>query len=351
MKTRITELLGIKYPIIQAGANFVAVPQLVAAVSNAGGLGILASGRFTPDQMREDIRAIRERTDKPFGVNIVPTAPGYEKIAEVLIEEEVPIINHGGGDPDWLVKLTKGSGIKIIPTVGALKHAVKAEQSGVEAIVVQGLEGGGHTSYVATTVLLPLVASRVKVPVVAAGGFCDGRGLAAALALGAEGISMGTRFALTQESGLTWDIKQRYLRSSEADTLVTTRIDGKPLRVLQNKLTDILEKEGQRLSWREKISSVLETRRMLGVSWWQFLLGGWRMRKAYEASFSDLGDMATGGQRVVRALIEGDQDLGAMPCGQVCGRIDDIPTAQELIEQIVAEAGTILESVREKMLS
>jgi NAD(P)H-dependent flavin oxidoreductase YrpB (nitropropane dioxygenase family) len=266
-----------------------------------------------------------------------------------MIEERVPVINHARGNPDWLIKATEGTGIKTIPTVGALGHAMRAEQSGAEAIIVQGLEGGGHTSYVATMVLLPLVASKVKIPVVAAGGFCDGRGLAAALALGAEGICMGTRFALTEESGIPWNIKQRLLRASEVDTFVTTHLSGYPLRLMKNKLTDFLEKEGQKFSWREKISSALETRRTLGVSWWRFLLGGWRMRKTEEASFSDLASEATAIMRTVRALSDGDEDFGAMPCGQVCGLIDDIPTVSQIIKRTVAEAENAVRLVRGKL--
>jgi NAD(P)H-dependent flavin oxidoreductase YrpB (nitropropane dioxygenase family) len=351
MKTRITDLLGIKYPIIQAAATFVAVPRLVAAVSSAGGLGILAPGRFAPDKVRKDIRDIREQTDKPFGVNVVLGAPGSEELVEVAIDERVPIINHARGNPEWLIKATKGHGTIIMATVGALKHAIRAEQDGADAIIVQGLEAGGHTGHIATMVLLPLVASRVRIPVVAAGGFCDGRGLAAALALGADGISMGTRFALTQESGLPWNIKQRYLRSTEADTVVTTRITGSRLRVLQNELTDILEKGRQQPSWRENISSALKMRKTLGVSLWPFLLSSLRMKKVYEASFSDLGNLAAGGLMVRKALAEGDENSGAMPCGQVCGRIDDIPVARELIERIIAEARVVLESLGEKILS
>jgi len=351
MKTRITELLGIKYPIIQAPANPIAGPPLVAAVSNAGGLGILASGRITPEEIREDIRAVRELTDKPFGVNLTTGTPGYEKLAEVMIDERVPVISHGRGNPKWLIGAAKGHDTKIMAMIGAVKHAVRAEQDGADIVAVAGMECGGHVSNVATMVLLPLVASRVKLPVVGAGGFCDGRGLVAALALGAEGIAMGTRFAVTQESAMPSNIKQRYVETSEADTVVTTAITGKGVRVLRNKLTDMLEGKRQKLSWRERITSTLEIRRTLGVSWWRFIIGGWRMKKDYEASFSELSILAAGAMRVEKAMVEGDADFGAMVSGQVCGRIDDIPTAGEIIERIIAEADSILESVRDKVLS
>lgn len=346
LKTRLTELLGIKHPIIQSGANYVGVPELVAAVSNAGGLGILASGRPTTEEIRQDIKAIRELTDKPFGVNLVAGGPGYEEHARVMIEERVPVINHARGNPDWLIQATKGMGIRIIPTVGAPKHAIRAEQSGADALIVQGREGGGHTSYIGTMVLLPLLVDSVKIPVIAAGGFSDGRGLVAALALGAEGICMGTRFAATKESGIPQSIKELILRSTEADTFVTTRLSGYPLRLIRNKLTTELERQGKGFSWWEKISGVRTAKRMLGISWWKFIIGGWKMRKEDETSFADLASEATAIQRTVRGLGYGDAELGAIPGGQICGRINDIPTAGELIERIMAEARATLEALK-----
>lgn len=348
MKTRITELLGIHYPVIQAPTSPIAVPTLVAAVSNAGGLGILATARLVPEELRNDIRAVRERTDKPFGVNLVAGIPGYEALAEVMIEEEVPLICHGRGNPKWLIGAVKGRGIAIMALVGSMRHAVRAEEDGVDIIAVAGVEAGGHVSHVSTTVLLPLIASKVKVPVAAAGGFCDGRGLVAALALGAEAILMGTRFAVSQESAMPSNIKQQYVEAGEADTVVTSAITGVRLRVLRNRLADMLESNGHKLSWRERISSSLETRRMLGVSWWRFLIGGWRMKKAYEASFSEMANLAAGKARVDRALVEGDADWGAMPSGQICARIDDIPTAKEIVDRTVAEASNIIEALRER---
>lgn len=350
MRTRITELLGVRYPIIQAPANFVGVPRLVAAVSNAGGFGILASGRLAAEEIREDIRAIRQLTDRTFGVNLIFGSPGYEKLAEVFLEEKVPLICHSRGNPKWLIDLTAGLDMKIMAMVGTVRHAIRAEQDGADAIMVQGEEAGGHVGYVSTIVLLPLIAGKVKIPVVAAGGFCDGAGLVAALALGAEGIAMGTRFAVTQESPLPMSIKQRYLECSENDTLVTPAITGTRLRVISNKFTQMLEEGQTSLPWKERISGALETRRMLGVSWWRFLLGGWNMRKQYEASISELGHLAAGGVRIRRAMVEGDAEFGVMPSGQVCGRIDDVPSVEELVDRIVSQAQSTLDSVRSKML-
>jgi NAD(P)H-dependent flavin oxidoreductase YrpB (nitropropane dioxygenase family) len=351
MRTRITDLLGIRYPIIQAPANFVGVPRLVAAVSNAGGFGILASGRLSSEEIRQDIRAIRELTDKPFGVNLIAGSPGYEQLAQVFIEENVPVVCHSRGNPKWLIDATRGRGVKIMAMVGSIRHAVRAEQDGADMIIVQGVEAGGHVGHVSTMVSLPLIASKVGIPIIAAGGFCDGKGLVAALALGAEGIAMGTRFAVTRESPLPENVKQRYLDADEADTIVTPAITGTRLRVIRNRFTDMVGEDGGKLPWRERISGALQTRKMLGVSWWRFLVGGWSMRKQYEASISELGHLAAGGVRIAKAMVDGDADYGVVISGQVCGRIDDTPSVQELIERIVAEANSSAEFIRGKVLS
>ncbi len=345
MRTRITDLLGIRHPIILAPANYVGTPVMVAAVSSAGGFGILASGRLAPDDLRADIEAIRKLTDKPFGANLIFGSPGFEKQAEILIQSKVPLICHSRGNPKWLINATKGQGIKAMAMIGSVKHALRAEEDGAHAVMVQGSEAGGHVGEVSTVVLLPLVAGKVRIPVVAAGGFCDGRGLAAALALGAEGIAMGTRFAVTKESPLPESIKRRYLEASENDTVVTPAITGTRLRVIDNKFTQMLDEGDRKLSWGEKVSGAMETRRMLGISWWRFLAGGWSMRKQYQASVAELGHLAAGGVRIKKAMIDGDADLGVMPSGQVCGRIDDIPTVQELIDRIMAEAEQTLKSL------
>jgi enoyl-[acyl-carrier protein] reductase II len=349
MRTRITDLLGIRHPIILAPANFVGTPEMVAAVSNAGGFGILASGRLAPDDLRADIEAIRRLTDKPFGANLIFGSPGFEKQAGVLVELKVPLICHSRGNPKWIIDAAKGQNIKVMAMIGSVKHALRAEEDGAHAIMVQGSEAGGHVGEVSTMVLLPLVAGKVKIPVVAAGGFSDGKGLVAALALGAEGIAMGTRFAVTKESPLPDSIKRRYLEASENDTVVTPSITGTRLRVIDNKFTRMLDQGDRKLSRRDKVSGAMETRRMMGVSWWRFLAGGWSMRKQYQASVAELGHLAAGGVRIKKAMIDGDADLGVMPSGQVCGRIDDIPSVQELIERIVAEAEETLKSLNAKL--
>ncbi len=345
MKTRITDLLGIRHPVLLAPANYVGTPQMVAAVSNAGGLGILASGRLAPDDLRTDIEAVRRLTDRQFGANLIFGSPGFEKQAEVLLSLNVPLICHSRGNPRWIIDAARGRDTRIMSMIGSAKQAQRAEADGAQAVMVQGSEAGGHVGDISTMVLLPLAASRVRVPVVAAGGFCDGRGLVAALALGAEGIAMGTRFAVTRESPLPEGIKRRYLEATENDTLVTPSITGTRLRVIGNAFTRMLDPQGHRLPWRERLAGAREARRTLGVSWWRFLAGGWTMRRQYQASIAQLGHLAAGGVRIRKAMVEGDADMGVMPAGQVCGRISDIPSVAQLIEGIVAEAEDTLRSL------
>ena len=341
MKTRITELLGIEHPIIQAGMNYTAYPQLVASVSNAGGLGIIGAGSMTGEELRQNIKMVRSMTDKPFGVNLLATSPILDELIEVMVEERIPLASYGRGDPKRIVERTRPHGILNVPTVGAVKHAVRVEEYGADALIIQGMEGGGHTSYISTLVLLPQVVASVKIPVVAAGGFCDGKGLVAALALGAGGISMGTRFALTQESIIPDSIKECYLSSSGDDAVITDRVTGTRCRGLANKLVKITE-ERRGFALKESINSLLELKRAFGVPLWRVLLSGLKMKKAYEIPAGELGNAAAGNLRIKKALIEGDSEWGFMPGGQVCGRIEDIPTCQELIQRIIKEADDII---------
>ncbi|MFC2022074.1 NAD(P)H-dependent flavin oxidoreductase [Chloroflexota bacterium] len=348
MKTRITELLGIKYPIIQSAMSHVAYPSLVAAVSNAGGLGILGAASMTPDDLRKNIKQIKELTDKPFGVNFLPYHPQAEEVQSVLVEEKVVVASYGRGDPQQIVARTKPHGIINMPTIGAVRHAVKTEGYGVDALICQGWEGGGHASYIATSVLLPLVVDTVTIPVVAAGGFCDARGLVAALAMGAEGIAMGTRFAMTKESPIPDNVKQIYLQASENDTVITPYVTGIRCRGLKNRLTDLLESERQGLPIIKSIKGFLEMRRSFNIPWWKLVASAIRMKQAYEVPMSSLGELAYasfGSQRMILGLIKGDAEMGFMPSGQVCGRLNGIPTCKELIESIVYGAEEILDRV------
>lgn len=306
MKTRITELLGIEYPVIQGAMGWVSFPPLVAAVSNAGGLGILAAAIIKPDQLQESIREIKQNTDKPFGVNVIPDNPDLDDMLDIIVKERIAVISYGMGDPQKILERTKPAGVIAMPTMGAVKHAVKAEHDGADALIVQGTEAGGHSSHVATGVLVPLVVDRVKIPVVAAGGFVDGRGLAAALSMGAEAISMGTRFMMTQESTVPLNIKQKILKATEEDTVVTGHVTGIRARILKNKLAEgFLDLAERKVSNRDML--------MYGAG------------------------------KVREALVDGDEDWGSIMCGQDCGLIDDIPTCRQVIERTVNQAAEILE--------
>lgn len=309
MRTRLTELLKIKYPIIQSPMAWVSYPPLVAAVSEAGGLGILGAGRMTPDELRRAIREVREHTKNPFGVNVTATSPIIDQFAEVVVEEKVPVASYGRGNPRPILQQCQPEGIVCMPTIGAVSHAVKAEQDGADAVIAQGLEAGGHCSYIATMVLVPLVVRKVKIPVAAAGGLCDGRGLVAALALGAEGIGMGTRFIPTQECPVPLHVKQLLVQAGEDDAQVTPLVTGTRCRGLRSKIVELLEQKGE---------------------------------AALEVPQGVIEHAAWGSERMKAVFINGDTEMGFIPCGQVVGLIDDIPTCQELIMRIMREADAVL---------
>ncbi len=313
METRITQLLGTKYPVIQGAMSWVSFPPLVAAVSNAGGLGILGAAFMSPDELRASIRQIKDQTDKPFGVNFMSDNNLIDKLLDVIIEEKVAVASYGKGNPRKVIERTKPQGIINMPTVGAVRHAIRAEKDGADAIIVQGTEGGGHTGHVATSVLVPSVTSKVKIPVVAAGGIADGRGMVAALAWGAEGVSMGSRFIVTQEAPVPIHVKQCIVEKSEEDTVVTDNFTGVRCRVIRNKFSDNLVKMNTG-----------------NADPWEIMKHGvGKIRKAY---------------------VEGDIEGGSLTFGQVCGMIQEIPTCQELIESIVIEAENIMLSIEKKIL-
>jgi enoyl-[acyl-carrier protein] reductase II len=303
MKTRITELLDIKYPIIQGGMVHVAEPPLASAVSNAGGLGILTGSLWAPDELREKIHQVRTLTDKPFALNFTPTCENLEGNLDVCVEEKVAAVTYGRGrhTTDLVSSKLWPHGIVSIPVVATVKQAQRVEQEGAQAVIISGLEGGGHVSRVTTLVVLPQVTAKVKIPVIAAGGFADGKGLAAAMALGAEAIQMGTGFLCTQESVVHHDTKNMILDAKDADTIVTGEITGLRIRVLKNKLTEAF------VDLEERQAPSREFDR-LGV-----------------------GKMKEG-------LIGGDTDWGSVPAGQIVGMIEDVPTCRELIERIMGQA-------------
>ena len=345
MKTRITELLGIKYPIIQAGMGWVSYLPLVVAVSNAGGLGILSPTDMTPEELRQNIRKVRELTDnKPFAVNVVPHLPGYRQFTEVIVEEKVPIVSHGLANPFEMLAKTVPHGMIRIPTVGSVKQAIKAEQDGADAVIVSGEEGGGHCSYTGSMVLIPLVADKVKIPIIAAGGFGDGRGLVAALALGADGISMGTRFAVTRESPLPENIKQLCLSADEESAATTTRITGFHCRGIKGE--QIKNYKGWQYCPWEVLPSALNVSRGYKTPLRELLSGALEIRRTFKTPMTQF---ICGIAKIRKGLITGDEKRGYIPCGQICGMINDIPTCAELIQRIVTDTEKILEKTREKV--
>ncbi len=342
MKTRMTELFGIKHPIMLAGMSMVAVPKLAAAVSNAGGLGMLATGPLTPDQTRQAIREIRSLTDKPFAVNVTFILPNARENAQVIIEEKVPVVNYALGRGDWLINAVHEYGGKVIGTVVMMRHAVRSEKDGADALIVTGHEAAAHGGDVTSLVLIPHIASNVKIPIIAAGGFCDGKGLVAALALGAEGISMGTRFLLTKEAEVHETVKRLCLNAGIEDTVYTDSIDGLPGRFLKTRIAEIMA--SKRVSIIRSMSSALEIKRMLGVSWWRLITSGLRGRSPQELARQAVAVSS------LRSLLDGGDEKDALlPIGQVTGRIDDVPTVKELIDRIIAEAEQVMGAISAKV--
>jgi len=347
MKTRITELFGIKHPIMLAGMNWITEPKIVSAVCNAGGLGVFAMAHCSPDEARKNIREIRNLTDKPFGVNQILNVPLARENVEVAIEEKVPIINYALGKP-WFIEQVHAYGGKVIGTIATAKHASRAAELGVDAISITGHEAAAHGLNATSLVLIPIVTSWSKVPLIAAGGFFDGRGLAAALMLGADAISMGTRFVLTKESIAHERLKQFCLNATEEDTLYSDVFDGLPSRVLKNKAAEAaVRKRGFPIV--NAVIGALNVKRMLKLSFWDFLRSSLGMMKAEEKrSLMDQARIANAVIHFEKAIYEGDVENGWMMAGQCCGAINDIPSCQEVIERTVAQAEEILANAGKK---
>ncbi|MCI6691588.1 MAG: DUF561 domain-containing protein [Clostridium sp.] len=304
----LTEVLGIKYPIIQGAMAQIATADLAAAVSNAGGLGIIASGGFSPDRIREEIRRCKELTDKPFGVNVMLMHPNKEEIARIVVEEKVKVVTTGAGSPAPYMNMWKEAGIIVIPVIPNVKIAKKMEAIGADALVAEGTEAGGHVGESTTLALVPQIVDAVNIPVVAAGGIADGRGIAAAFALGAQGVQIGTRFIATNECPVHDNFKNAVLNCGDADTVVTGRTLGAPVRGIKNPMTiKFLELE---------------------------------KRGASRDEFEELG---TGALR--KAAIDGDIENGSVMIGQISGIINKITSVEEAIEAMISEAEEVFEAL------
>jgi enoyl-[acyl-carrier protein] reductase II len=333
MKTRITEMVGIKYPIVLSGMSWISTPKMVAAVSNAGGLGILATGPLSSAQTKDAIREIRKLTDKPFGANASLMFPGAAENAKVLLQEKVPVINFALGKGDWIVKEAHKYGGKVFATVVNLKHAKRAQEFGTDAVIATGQEAAAHGEDVTSLVLIPHLAENLTIPVIAAGGFADGRGLAAALALGAEGVAMGTRLMTTKESPLHEQYKKMTVEKEVYDTLFSKRFDGILCRVMKTDAAKRAVKRG--LSLPAAFFNSQEIAKQVNVPYFKLFLGvlasGW-------ANARQLAFMANAFKAIKVATEYGDTKDGVLPVGQVQGLIHDQPTVAELFERIVVEA-------------
>ena len=333
MKTRLTEMVGIKYPIVLSGMSWISVPEMVAAVSNAGGLGILATGPLSAEQTRNAVRKIRTLTDKPFGANASLMFPGAAENAKVLLQEQVPVINFALGKGDWIVKEAHKYGGKVFATVVNLKHAKRAEDFGTDAIIATGQEAAAHGEDVTSLVLIPHLAENLKIPVIGAGGFADGRGLAAALALGASGVAMGTRLMTTKESPLHENYKKLTVEKDVYDTLFSKRFDGILCRVMKTDAARRAIKKG--LSWPAAFFFFFDIASQVGMPYFKLFIGV--LMSGY-ANARQLAYMANAFKAIKVATEDGDDKTGVLPVGQVQGLIHDQPTVKELFERIVEEA-------------
>ncbi len=343
LHTAACDLFGVEYPVVQTGMGWVSGASLTAATAEAGGLGILASATMTLAELADAIGQVRETTERPFGVNLRADQPDVDSRIDLIVSQGVRVASFAQAPGERLVKRLKDAGVVTMPTVGARRHAEKVVEWGVDAVIAQGAEGGGHTGTVPTSLLIPQVVDAVDVPVIAAGGFHDGRGLVAALAWGAAGIAMGTRFLLTAESTVPDVVKQRYLDASVFDTVVTKAIDGYPQRVLRTDVIDHLSGAGKLTALPRALRNALAFRKLTGTPLRELAREGLAMKKNQDLTWSQVA-MAANAPMLTRAsMVEGRTEVGILPTGQGVGVIDELPTVAQLMETIVAEARSALE--------
>jgi len=354
IRTPLTGLLGIRYPVVQAAMGYVSGPRLTAAVSDAGGLGLIASATMSLAELEKAIEETAGRTAGPFGVNLRADAPDAAERVRLIVARRVPVASFAQAPKPELIAALKDAGVVTIASVGARRHAEKAAGWGIDAVIATGAEGGGHVGAVPTSLLVPQVAAAVDIPVIAAGGFFDGRGLVAALAWGAAGIAMGTRFLLTSDSPVADAVKQVYLSAGLDGTVVTTRVDGVPHRVLRTTMVDQLGGRG-RASRAGGLATLVRSARnaaafrgLSGMGWREMLRQGRALHRSTGRRDTGLSWgqvlMAANTPVLLRAaMVDGRTDLGLMSSGQVAGLIDDLPSCAELIESIMAEADATLD--------
>jgi len=348
LETRLCTKFGIRYPIVQTGMGWVSDVRLTAATSEAGGLGILAAATLTLAQLRAAVAELHARTSCPFGVNFRIDQPDIDQRVDLLIEARVRVASFAQAPTERLVKRLKDAGVLTVATVGARRHAEKVAGWGIDAIIAQGHEGGGHTGAIPTSLLLPQVVDAVDVPVLGAGGFFDGRGLVAALSWGASGIAMGTRFLLTQESPVAEPIKRIYLDTAVDGTVVTRSIDGQPQRVVRTRFVAALERAGWLGALARGLRHAFAFRRLTGTSLRALVREGYAMRHRQQLSWGQVAMAASAPMLTRVSLLEGRVEAGILPTGQGVGLIEDLPTVSELVSRIMLEAEQTLRRLGSK---
>lgn len=331
-------MLGCEYPIIQTGMGWIATPELVAAVCNAGAFGFFAAATIRAEEIDGAIARIRKLTDKPFGVNFLMEQPRADYIVDAIIGSGVKAASYGRAPNPQFIEKFKKAGVLCVPTIGAARHAIKAVKLGADIIIAQGGEGGGHTGTVPTSILVPQTVDAVSVPVMAAGGFRDGRGLVAALAYGAQGIAMGTRFLLTAESPLPKETEKRYLAATVNDIFVTREVDGLPQRVIRSEFVDRLENSNALVALLRALMSGLAYRKFSGASVGELLKAALALKRGNEMTRRQTLMAPNSLVFIKRAMVEGKPAEGVLPSGTVAGLINDRPTCKELIDRIMREA-------------
>lgn len=340
MKTALTEMLGIEHPIVLPGMSWISKPALVAAVSEAGGLGILATGPLSSEETRKSIREVRAATDKPFGIGVTLMMPGAVENAKVALDEQVPMLNFQLGKGKWLIDGVHRYGGKAVPTVTSVRHAISAQQAGADAVLVTGHEADAHGEEVTSMVLLPAVANVLDIPIIGAGGFADGRGLAAALALGAGAVAMGTRFASTKESALHDDMKRVIVEKQAEETLYTENFDGMWARIMRTPTSVRITQKP--MSFVMSALHAIRAGREMGLP----------MKPILQRLFRDpaqirlLAHFGASMPKVEAATIKGDVETGVQFIGQAQGLVEDIPSAGDLVRRVVEEAESILEALQ-----
>jgi NAD(P)H-dependent flavin oxidoreductase YrpB (nitropropane dioxygenase family) len=338
LHTAACDLFGVRYPIVQTGMGWVAGARLTSATSAAGGFGILASATMTLDHLRDAVHEVKSRTDNPFGVNLRADQDDVDERIALIIKEGVRVASFAQAPGERVIKTLKDAGVVTMPTVGAPRHAEKVAAWGVDAVIAQGAEGGGHTGVIPTSLLLPQVVAAVDIPVMGAGGFVDGRGLVAALAWGAVGIAMGTRFLLTKESTVPDSVKQVYLGTALTGTVVTKRIDGHPQRVIRTEVIDHLEHGGRLTSLPRALRNALAFRKVTGTSMRALIKEGLAMKKAQGLTWSQVAMGANAPMLTKATMVDGHLETGILPTGQGVGVIDELPSVEELVTGIIDEA-------------